>query len=57
VLTLKDPTPENREAFETLAKEFEKLTEGKWTYGWSGEDSNKAIILAAWDSVEVRFSD
>ena len=57
MLTLKDPTPENREAFETLAKEFEKLTEGKWTYGWSGEDSNKAIILAAWDSVEVRFSD
>lgn len=55
--TLKDPTPDNREAFEAIADSFTSVAEGKWTYGWSVEDSNKAIILAAWDSIEVCFRD
>ena len=53
VATLK--SPENREAFEAIAKSFVKVTEGKWTYGWTGEDKNKAIVVSAWDSMKVRF--
>jgi hypothetical protein len=55
VVSLKDPTPENRNTFERLAKLFGELTEGKWTYGWTVEDSNKALTTSAWgDSIEVR---
>jgi hypothetical protein len=53
--TLKNPTTENKAAFEKIGNEFVKLTKGKWTYGWTGEDSNKVIVVAAWDSIEVRF--
>ena len=56
VAILKDPTPQNRETFETHAKMFVELTEGKWTYGWSVEDANTAIIISAWDSIEVRIT-
>jgi hypothetical protein len=52
-VTLKNPTPESRTAFENIGKTFAEVTGGKWTYGWTREDSNKAIVLGAWDSVEV----
>jgi len=50
---LKNPTPENKQVFETVSTGFAKALEEKWTFGWSLEDSNKAVIIAAWDSVEV----
>jgi hypothetical protein len=55
VVALKDPTPENRAAFEKIGNEFGKATGGKFTYGWTVEDNNKAMVLSAWDSLEVSF--
>jgi hypothetical protein len=55
VISLKNPTSENKQTLEKIGEGFIEFTEGKWTYGWTGEDSNKAIVIAAWDSVEVRF--
>jgi hypothetical protein len=55
VVTLKNPTPENKVTFDAMAKNWAKSTEGKWTFGWTGEDSNKAIVISSWDSIEVSF--
>lgn len=54
--SLKNPTPENKAAFEKLGEAFIKASEGKWTYGWTPEDKNKALIIAAWDSVEAHHA-
>jgi hypothetical protein len=53
VASLKDP--KNRKDFETRANMLNKITGGKWTYGFSGEDDNKTIIVGAWKSLEVCF--
>ena len=55
VLSLKDPMPENKKALETIAKSIKEKVGEKWTYGWCVEDSNKAIAIAAWDSMEVCY--
>ena len=57
MVSLKEPTPENKKAFETIANDYAKAREGKWTYGWSFQDNNKAVVIAAWDSVEVSSGD
>ena len=51
--SLKDP--KNRKDFETHANALNKITGGKWTYGWSSEDNNKAIMVGAWKSLDVCF--
>jgi len=51
VASLKDP--KNRKDFEIHAGALNKITGGKWTYGWSGEDNNKTIIVGAWKSLEA----
>jgi hypothetical protein len=55
--TLRDPTPENRAAVDKVCKGFAEATKGKFTFGWTVEDNNKAIIISAWDSVEVYLRD
>jgi hypothetical protein len=55
--TLKDPTPENRAALDMICKQFAEATKGKFTFGWTVKDNNKAIVLSAWDSVEVYLRD
>jgi hypothetical protein len=51
VITVKNP--ETKATVEGIVNSFVKIAEGKYTYGWTAEDSNKAIVIASWDSVEV----
>jgi len=52
-LTLKEGTPENKAALVEVLTKFNQLTEGKYNWGWTGDNPNKVIVIAAWDSPEA----